>query len=67
MTLNFNRYELRKLLASELPLPSELAYEITGYLVQSDIRKPNITKEVEYIPTLKFRVRHRYLRQLMSF
>ena len=57
-----NKYELRKLLS--LSLPIELAKEITSYLSSSDI-KPKIIEEVVFIP--KFRNRHRYLRQLMSF
>ena len=46
--------DLRRLLA--LTLPIELAYEITSYLVQSDIRRTR-DYEYEFIP----RVRHRHL------
>ena len=61
--MNLNRYELCKLLSLHLPI--ELANQITGYIKSSDIKKPNLTEEIVYIPN--FRVRHRYLKQLMSF
>ena len=51
------KYDLHKLLAQSLP--SELAYEITGYLVQSDIRKEKEHDEFFYV--YYPRVRHRHL------
>ena len=60
---SMNRFEIKKLLA--LHLPFELADKITGYITPGDIKKPKDDFEIVYIP--KFRVRHRYLRQLMSF
>ena len=59
--MTFKLRDVQRLLA--LSIPSELAYEITGYLVQSDIREPPREVEYDFVP----RVRHRYLLNRFEF